>query len=404
MSERRPPTRRAPPAAGRAAPRRVLAPWAYADEIVLDRRTRAIPAGTVVELQDAERRPLGRRRVQRRLEDRRAAARPRPGGGDRRGWFAARLARALALREALYDAPFYRLVHAEADGLPGVVDRPLRRRGGGAAERRLGRRAARRRWSRRSGRSTGVSTVVKNAGGRARALEGLDDAVGGARRPARRAGRGADERRGLSRRPRRGPEDRPLLRPAPEPRLRRPARARAERARRLLPRRRLRARRAGRRAPPRRWRSTARRAALELAARGAAAGGAAERFDDASAATPSTRWRGSAAEGRRFGLVVCDPPAFAPNKAALEAGLRAYERVARLGGGAGRAGRLPGALLLQPRRRPRPLPRGEPARRGAGRARGADPARRRGRAGPSGASGAGRDLLPQGAVPAARRR
>jgi 23S rRNA (cytosine1962-C5)-methyltransferase len=28
--------------------------------------------------------------------------------------------------------------------------------------------------------------------------------------------------------------------------------------------------------------------------------------------------------------VVCDPPAFAPSRAALEAGLRAYERVARL--------------------------------------------------------------------------
>jgi 23S rRNA (cytosine1962-C5)-methyltransferase len=28
--------------------------------------------------------------------------------------------------------------------------------------------------------------------------------------------------------------------------------------------------------------------------------------------------------------VVCDPPAFAPNKQALEAGVRAYERVARL--------------------------------------------------------------------------
>ena len=40
-----------------------------------------------------------------------------------------------------------------------------------------------------------------------------------------------------------------------------------------------------------------------------------------------------AAEGRRFGLVVCDPPAFAPAKAALDAGLRAYERVARLGAG-----------------------------------------------------------------------
>ncbi|MEO1285675.1 MAG: RlmI/RlmK family 23S rRNA methyltransferase, partial [Pseudomonadota bacterium] len=27
---------------------------------------------------------------------------------------------------------------------------------------------------------------------------------------------------------------------------------------------------------------------------------------------------------------ICDPPAFAPNKQSLEAGLRAYERVARL--------------------------------------------------------------------------
>lgn len=35
-------------------------------------------------------------------------------------------------------------------------------------------------------------------------------------------------------------------------------------------------------------------------------------------------------EGERFDLVICDPPAFAPSKNALEAGLRAYERVARL--------------------------------------------------------------------------
>ena len=39
--------------------RRLRAPWAYVDEVVLDRRTRAIPPGSVVELQDAERRPLG---------------------------------------------------------------------------------------------------------------------------------------------------------------------------------------------------------------------------------------------------------------------------------------------------------------------------------------------------------
>ncbi len=36
-------------------------------------------------------------------------------------WFAQRLRRALALRERLYDGPYYRWVHGEADGLPGVV-------------------------------------------------------------------------------------------------------------------------------------------------------------------------------------------------------------------------------------------------------------------------------------------
>jgi len=36
-------------------------------------------------------------------------------------FFAAKLARALALRGRLYTAPYYRLVHAEGDGLPGLV-------------------------------------------------------------------------------------------------------------------------------------------------------------------------------------------------------------------------------------------------------------------------------------------
>jgi 23S rRNA (cytosine1962-C5)-methyltransferase len=39
-------------------------------------------------------------------------------------WFARRLRTALALRERLYDKPYYRLVYGESDGLPGlVVDR-----------------------------------------------------------------------------------------------------------------------------------------------------------------------------------------------------------------------------------------------------------------------------------------
>ena len=36
------------------------------------------------------------------------------------------------------------------------------------------------------------------------------------------------------------------------------------------------------------------------------------------------------AEGAEFDVVICDPPAFAPARPALEAGLRAYERIARL--------------------------------------------------------------------------
>ena len=70
-------------------------------------------------------------------------------------------------------------------------------------------------------------------------------------------------------------------------------------------------------------------AALELAEAGAAATGAAARFatrkSDAFAAMEAL-----AGEGALFDLVICDPPAFAPTKQALDAGLRAYERVARL--------------------------------------------------------------------------
>jgi 23S rRNA (cytosine1962-C5)-methyltransferase len=37
-------------------------------------------------------------------------------------WFEARLSRGRwRMRERLYPQPFYRLVHAESDGLPGVV-------------------------------------------------------------------------------------------------------------------------------------------------------------------------------------------------------------------------------------------------------------------------------------------
>jgi 23S rRNA (cytosine1962-C5)-methyltransferase len=70
-------------------------------------------------------------------------------------------------------------------------------------------------------------------------------------------------------------------------------------------------------------------AALELAEAGAAASGFADRFatrkGDAFDVLEALR-----EEGEMFDMVICDPPAFAPSKQALEAGLRAYERIARL--------------------------------------------------------------------------
>ncbi len=96
-------------------------PWVYADELVTDRRTQGLAPGALAVLEDGERRPLGlvtvntTSKIIARMLDRDPAA------VIDRAWFVARLERALALRARLYAAPFYRLVHAEADGLPGLI-------------------------------------------------------------------------------------------------------------------------------------------------------------------------------------------------------------------------------------------------------------------------------------------
>src|SRR5580704_19132224 len=99
-------------------------PWIYSNEVEMDAAARASAPGSLVTVQRADGRPLGvamfnpHTLLAGRLLDRDAA---RPIG---RRFLMRRLERALQLRERLYRAPFYRLVHAEADGLPGlVVDR-----------------------------------------------------------------------------------------------------------------------------------------------------------------------------------------------------------------------------------------------------------------------------------------
>ncbi len=99
-------------------------PWGFSNEIEMSSETKAQPAGSVVRVQGPDGHALGcamfnpHSLIALRLLDRDSDA------AIDTGFIAARLATALGWRERLFDSPFYRLVHAEADGLPGlVVDR-----------------------------------------------------------------------------------------------------------------------------------------------------------------------------------------------------------------------------------------------------------------------------------------
>ncbi|NQW09055.1 MAG: class I SAM-dependent rRNA methyltransferase [Alphaproteobacteria bacterium] len=121
MPDTRPTIRLRKRAAGRAL---MGHPWVFSNEIEMAAEAKAIAPGTVVRVETHEGEPLGcaffnpHSLIALRLLD---------GDGERAidaGFLAEHLATALAWRERLYDAPYYRLVHAEADGLPGlVVDR-----------------------------------------------------------------------------------------------------------------------------------------------------------------------------------------------------------------------------------------------------------------------------------------
>jgi 23S rRNA (cytosine1962-C5)-methyltransferase len=96
-------------------------PWAYSNEVHMEQHVKALPPGTVVRLTDAGGVQLGTAAFNphtliavRMLSD-------DPGAEIGRAFLEDRLRAALALRERLYDRPFYRLVHAEADRLPGLV-------------------------------------------------------------------------------------------------------------------------------------------------------------------------------------------------------------------------------------------------------------------------------------------
>ena len=99
-------------------------PWAYSNEIALDAEAREVPPGGLVRLADSQGEALGTALFNRRpLIAARLISRRSDVTVDR-DFLAERLARALSLRDGLFDGPYYRLCHAEADGLPGtIIDR-----------------------------------------------------------------------------------------------------------------------------------------------------------------------------------------------------------------------------------------------------------------------------------------
>jgi 23S rRNA (cytosine1962-C5)-methyltransferase len=151
-------------------------PWVYSGELVMDRRTSALLPGAFAVLEDSERRPMGVVTVNPNSKIVARVMELNPTAVIDEGWIAARLARALSHREALFPEPFYRLVHAEADGLAGVIvdrlgDLAVVQPNAAWSEAMIGPLVAAFR------QVTGVSHVVKNGSGRARGLEGLPEEI-----------------------------------------------------------------------------------------------------------------------------------------------------------------------------------------------------------------------------------
>jgi 23S rRNA (cytosine1962-C5)-methyltransferase len=117
-----PPLLRLKPKEGRRV--RAGAPWVFSNELALDAAAKALQPGSPVRLEGDDGKPLGVGYFnQQSLIAVRLFDCPAETIVDQK-FLETRLARALALRAALYDRPFYRLVHAEGDGLPGLtIDR-----------------------------------------------------------------------------------------------------------------------------------------------------------------------------------------------------------------------------------------------------------------------------------------
>lgn len=96
-------------------------PWAYSNEVAMTAEARALAPGQPVVLHRVDGKPLGVGTFNPHALIAVRLFSSRPGARLDAAFVAERMSRALSLRERLFDAPFYRLVHAESDGLPGLI-------------------------------------------------------------------------------------------------------------------------------------------------------------------------------------------------------------------------------------------------------------------------------------------
>jgi 23S rRNA (cytosine1962-C5)-methyltransferase len=298
------------------------APWVFSDELVTDRRTQKLEPGSIAILQDANRAEIGlvavtpKSKIIARMLDSDVNA------SIDAAWVEARMTRALALRETLYDAPFYRLVHAEADGFPGMIidrfgDVAVVQPNAAWADARFDLIDAALK------KICGVKTVLKSASGRARSLEGLDDvSVGSVEGPIAVPMNGATYMADLMSGQKTGLFYDQRSNHAFAAGLAKGARvldvfshvggfslaALAAGATSALA-------------------IDGSQPALDLAQAGAEASGVADKFETRKGDAFKTM-EALIEAGEKFDVVIADPPAFAPGKKDLGNGLRAYSRTA----------------------------------------------------------------------------
>ena len=103
--------------------RRVRAghPWVFSNEILMDAETRALPPGTLAVLRAPGGEALGLVTFNPHSLIAARVLTTNPEASVDALFLGRRLAQAVALRDRLIGVPYYRLIHAEADGLPGVI-------------------------------------------------------------------------------------------------------------------------------------------------------------------------------------------------------------------------------------------------------------------------------------------